>query len=78
MKKYQWSKALAVLLFTGCVLTPLKLHAEAEPLYVLGLDLDYMEPNYFLSWVEEMKYRLSEVSPLMRNIIDPNGNLSDG
>ncbi len=66
----QWSKALVVLLLAGCMLTPLQLYAEAEPLYVSGLDLDYMEPNHFLSWVEEMKYRLSEVSPLFRNILD--------
>ena len=78
MRKYQWSKALAVLLFTGYILTPLQLYAEAEALYVSGLDLDYMEPNHFLSWIEEMRYRLSEVSPLLRNILDPNGNLADG
>ena len=77
MKKQQESKILVVLLFTGSLLTPIQLHAEAEPLYVSGFDLDYMESNYFLSWVEEMRYQLSKASPYIKEMLESNNNLAD-
>ncbi|MCK5809697.1 MAG: hypothetical protein KAH00_01345 [Cocleimonas sp.] len=76
MKKQQGSKTLVVLLFTGCLLTPMQLRAEAEPLYVSGFDLDSIESNDLLSWVEEVRYRLSEASPCFRNMLEPNDNLA--
>jgi hypothetical protein len=61
----------------GLVSTPLQLHAEGEPIYVSGLDLDYMEPNRFFSWIEEMKYTLSEVSPVIKNLLEAESDLLD-
>jgi len=77
MRQQQGYKAFYTLVLIGFMLISAQLYAEAEPLYVSGFDLDYMESNQFLSWVEEIRYRLSEVSPLLKNIIDPNGSLSD-
>jgi hypothetical protein len=78
MRKQQWHKIICTLFLTGFMLIPVQLYAEAEPLYVLGLDLEYIESNQFLSWIEEMRYKLSEISPLLKNILDPQNNLSDG
>ncbi len=70
MKKRQQKIILILCITTTLILLPLQLRAEAEPLYVSGLDLDYMESNQFLSWLEEMKYRLTESSPFFKDIFD--------
>jgi hypothetical protein len=77
MKKAQWGYVLYIFIMIGLVSTPLQLQAEAEPIYVSGLDLDYMEPNQFFSWIEEMKYTLSEVSPVIKNLLEAESDLLD-
>ena len=74
MKKQHGKILLNLFITTTLILLPLQIRAEAEPLYVSGLDLDYMESNQFLSWLEEVKYRLEETSPIFKDIFDSGEN----
>lgn len=74
--KTQWQGAILYsLLVVGCVLTPIQAQAEAEPLYVSGFDLDYMEPNRLFVWIEELKYSLCEMSPLIKDMLEAESDL---
>jgi hypothetical protein len=75
MKNHKWSILLSTVITAGCVLTPIQTQAEAEPLYVSGFDLDYMESNQFFAWLEDIKYSLCEVSPIIKEILEAENNL---
>ncbi|MCK5896769.1 MAG: hypothetical protein KAG20_08190 [Cocleimonas sp.] len=75
MKRTLWDHILYVFIIIGFSSIPLQSQAEAEPIYVSGLDLDYMEPNQLFSWIEEVRYTLGEASPLIKNLLEAENDL---
>lgn len=60
---------LWVLAVVTVLLTPVQSQAETEQLYVSGMDIDYMETNKVAGWIEDVKERLAEASPFLKEVM---------
>ncbi len=74
MRKLQ--DTLRVFFILGLVVLPFKAQAEAEQIYVEWLDLDYMESNPMLGWIEDVKETIADTSPLIGQFLLPEDSVS--
>ena len=70
-------EVLSVFLILGVVLFPLESQAEAEHIYVSWIDIDYMESNPLLGWLEDVKYQIASVSPFIGQFLLPEDDIAD-
>lgn len=57
---------------------PVQLQAEAEGIYVTGMDIDHIESSNKLAlWLDELKYLLVEASPFLGEFLLPEGTFAE-
>ena len=67
-----------VLVLVLFVTFPVQVKAEAEELYVAGMDIDHLESsNQLAVWIDEAKYMLIELSPFFGGLILPEGSFAE-
>jgi len=62
---------LGAVIVVVSVLFPFVAYAEAEQIYVSGMDIDYMEPNPMSGWIEDMKDQIADTSPFIGQFLFP-------
>ena len=64
-------KTFSIFFIVAIVLLPAKSQAAAEEIYVAWIDIDYMESNPFLGWLEEIKDQLADTSSFFGQLLFP-------
>ena len=75
MNTFQRMACLVVLV--GSAWLPSQVSAESEQLYVSGMDIDNMEPNLMMAWLENVRDILIDASPFLEGILIPESALAD-